>query len=61
METYLTQRKAAVLQPRLISVSGYQGLFDEALQTSIIRKRADNTDEEIRLLKEEIVRLKATD
>ena len=57
----MKQRKEAVLQPRLMSVGGYQGLFDEALQSSILRKRQDNTDEEIRLLKEEIERLKATD
>ena len=47
--------------PRLISVAGYQRLFDEALQDSQLRKRQDHTDEEIRLLKEEIERLKQRD
>ena len=47
--------------PRLITVAGYQRLFDEALQNSQLRKRQDQTDEEIRLLKEEIVQLKKRD
>ena len=42
-------------------MAGYQKLFDEALQNSSLRRRQDQTDEEIRLLKEEIQNLKIRD
>ena len=47
--------------PRLLSVAGYQDLFEQALTHSWLRKRQDNTDEEIRKLKEEIAALKQRD
>ena len=61
MEHYHKARKEAVLVPRLMSVQGYQNLFDHALQESVLRHRQDNTDEEIKKLKEEIEALKAGD
>ena len=39
IDNYQARRKEAVLVPRLISVGGYQRLFDEALQNSQLRKR----------------------
>jgi len=51
----------AVLTPRLITVSGYQDLFDLALDNSILKRRQDQTDIEINTLKEEIERLKVRD
>lgn len=61
LDSYAKARKEAVAVPRLITVAGYQGLFDEALQNSELRRRQDATDEEIRLLKEEIARLHQRD
>ena len=61
MENYNKAHKEAVLIPRLLSVQGYQKLFDQALHNSLLRKRQDNTDEEIRKLKEEIAQLKVKD
>lgn len=38
MQNYNNARMEAVMMPRLITVSGYQGLFDEALQNSKLRR-----------------------
>ena len=61
LEAYRKARKEAVLEPRLMSVSGYQDLFELALANSSLRKRQDNTDEEIKHLKQEIAALKVRD
>lgn len=61
MQTYNNARKEAVLQPRLMSVQSYQVLFEQALTHSWLRKRQDDTDEEIKKLKEEIAQLKVRD
>ena len=37
IDNYKKARIEAVLQPRLISVRGYQDLFDQALQASVLR------------------------
>ena len=50
-----------MFQPRLLSVFSYQSLFDHALQNSVLRRRQDGTDEEIKKLKEEIAQLKVRD
>ena len=61
MATYTEKRKQAVLSPRLLSMQGYQDLFEQALTNSWLRRRQDKTDEEIKELKEEIQRLKDKD
>ena len=54
-------RKEAVMQPRVISVTGFQNVFDLALLNSCLRRRQDDTDVEIQKLKEEIALLKERD
>ena len=61
MDHYNKAHKESVLIPRFLSVKGYHELFTQALQDSVLRKRQDNTDEEIRKLKEEIAALKVRD
>ena len=45
MDHYKKQRAQAAETPRLMSVQGYQNLFDLALENSVLRKRQDETDE----------------
>jgi len=50
-----------VCTPRLLSIQSYQDLFDKAIDRCKLRYREDQTDEEIRLLKVEIEKLKGVD
>ena len=61
MKTFHVQCQDAVLQPRLISLKGFQNIFDLALHNSELRQRQDDTDEEIAKLKQEIGMLKVRD
>ncbi len=61
MDHYKKARQEAVLSPRLLSVVGFQNLFEQALTHSWLRRRQDETDEEIKKLKEEIAGLKVRD
>ena len=61
VDAFNTAKSEAAMQPRLISVGGFQSVFELALENSKLRYRQDHTDEEIRLLKEEIAALKVRD
>ena len=61
MDHYKKARQEAVLSPRLLSIVGFQNLFEQALTNSWLRRRQDETDEEIKKLKEEIAGLKVRD
>ena len=39
VENYEKMRKEAVMQPRVISVTGFQNVFDLALLNSCLRRR----------------------
>ena len=54
MENFRKAKQAAVLTPRLITIAGYQHLFELALHNSALRQRQDDTDIEIAKLKVEI-------
>ena len=58
---YEIDKVKSVRTPRLISMQTYQNLFDQAIDRCKLRYRQDHTDEEIKLLKEEIAKLKGVD
>lgn len=61
LELYKEDKKKSICTPRLLSIQAYQDLFEQAIERCALRHRQDKTDEEIRLLKEEIERLKGVD
>ena len=61
VENYKKLRVQAVETPRLMSVQGYQDLFDMALENSTLRKRQDETEKQIQNLWVEIANLKMKD
>ena len=61
MVLYEEDKLKSVCTPRLLSIKAYQDLFEQAIERCVLRHRQDKTDEEIRLLKEEIAKLKGVD